>query len=454
MKHKVINTIERHQMIRKGDTVVIGVSGGADSMALLSVLYKLKSQYSLELIAGHINHGIRGDEAGRDEKLVRDYCRKLKVECRVLEVNVPKEAKENSEGLEECGRRIRYEFFNSISVDAKIATAHTLSDRLETTLFNLARGSTLTGLCSLPAKRDNIIRPLIECSRSEIEKYCEENDISYVFDSTNNDNNYSRNRIRNVAVPALKKINSAMEKNYFQCVSSLEEDERFFQNAVDVLLKDTRRSNGYSAKILTAAPVSLRRRAIIRIIKEHAETSANYDTILAVEKLLESEGVIQLSSNFFISVKNEKLNIEHSVENYSEWQNDFSIGEHEIPFGRIKFSIVNKKDLVNIQKVHKEILACCADYDKMIGKVVFGSKPSGAKIRLSKRGCTKAVRRLYSEAGIPERKRNLAVTISDEAGVFFAEGFGSAERTEIRGETERVLLIEIERKNFSILNDK
>ena len=167
---RVDETVKKYDMLEQGDFVVVGVSGGADSMALLHVLLELKDEFAMNIIACHVNHGIRGETADRDEKFVVEACKRFGVDVRILRTDVPGTAKKMHLGVEECGRRIRYDFFNSVADDVIIATAHTLSDRSETLLLNIARGASVKGLCSIPAVRGNIVRPLIDCTRAEIEK--------------------------------------------------------------------------------------------------------------------------------------------------------------------------------------------------------------------------------------------------------------------------------------------
>ena len=162
-------------MIECGSAVVAAVSGGSDSMALLFALKSISDDYGFALCAAHVNHCIRGNDAERDENFVRQKCEELGVELFVKKADVVKMASEQGIGLEECGRNVRYEFFNSLGDNIVIATAHNLSARAETFLFNFARGSALRGLCSIPPVRDNIIRPLIECSKEEILDFCQKN---------------------------------------------------------------------------------------------------------------------------------------------------------------------------------------------------------------------------------------------------------------------------------------
>lgn len=227
MIREVKNAVARYNMPLSGRTVAVGVSGGADSMALLHVLLELKDEFGMKIIACHVNHGIRGETADRDEKFVVEACKKLGVEVRVLRADVPGTAKKMHLGVEECGRRIRYDFFNSVADDVIIATAHTLSDRSETLLLNITRGASVKGLCSIPAVRGNIVRPLIDCTRADIEKYCSDNSIAFVTDETNFEDIYSRNRIRLNVIPELKKLNPSLEKAFLRLISNAEEENDF-----------------------------------------------------------------------------------------------------------------------------------------------------------------------------------------------------------------------------------
>ena len=165
MLDKALSAVEKYNMLSPGAAVIAAVSGGADSMAMLLFLMKISERYSLSLTVAHVNHGLRGEEARRDEEYVRSFCEKNSLRFEVLHADVAALAKQSVETCEECGRRVRYEFFESIDKNAKIATAHTASDNAETMLFNLARGSSLKGLCGIPPVRGNIIRPLIFCTR-------------------------------------------------------------------------------------------------------------------------------------------------------------------------------------------------------------------------------------------------------------------------------------------------
>ena len=201
---KIAQTAERFAMLPEGGAVVAGVSGGADSMALLFYLLKIAPERGISVCAAHLNHGLRGEEAERDEDFVRSYCAAHGVECRVRRADVRAEAARTGQSEETCGRSLRYAFFAELAQErgARIATAHTLSDNVETVLLNLARGTGLSGLCGIPPVRDGIVRPLLFLTRAQTEAYCRENGVPFVTDSTNLTPAYARNPVSYTHLPA------------------------------------------------------------------------------------------------------------------------------------------------------------------------------------------------------------------------------------------------------------
>ena len=208
LQEKVVNTINKYELIKSGDNIVVGVSGGPDSMALLNVLINLKEKLSFNIVVAHINHMIRA-EADDETKYVQDFCKKHDIECYVKREDVLEISKSKKIGTEEAGRKLRYTFFDEIMIKTnanKVATAHTANDRAETVLMNIMRGSGTSGLKGIEEKRGNkFIRPLIECTRSEIEEYCEQEKLNPKYDKTNEENIYTRNRIRNELIPYIQK---------------------------------------------------------------------------------------------------------------------------------------------------------------------------------------------------------------------------------------------------------
>lgn len=208
LEKQVLQIIKEEKLIEEKDSVVLGVSGGPDSMCLLHLLCELKSKINFEIVVAHVNHLIREDST-EDEEYVENYCKKYKIPVYIKRVDVAKLAKEGKKGLEETGRKIRYDFFEEVlqkTNSNKIATAHNQNDVVETLIMNVLRGSGIAGLKSIEIKRDNkYIRPLLRTTREKIEEYCIEKKLEPRIDSTNFDNNYTRNKIRNIVIPYIKK---------------------------------------------------------------------------------------------------------------------------------------------------------------------------------------------------------------------------------------------------------
>lgn len=235
MEEIVLNTIEKYNLINNGDKIVVAVSGGPDSMCLLNVLKNIREKFNLELFVAHINHMIR-EEADSETEYVKQYCEKNNIKCFVKMANVLEMAKQQKLGTEEMGRIVRYDFFNyvanKVSAD-KIAIAHTENDNAETVLMNLMRGASLEGLKGIEPIRGKFIRPLIECSRDEIEAYCEENKLDPKFDKTNNDNIYTRNKIRNLLIPYIKKeFNPNIVESLNRLAVLARQDAKYFSEIV------------------------------------------------------------------------------------------------------------------------------------------------------------------------------------------------------------------------------
>ncbi|MBI4228083.1 MAG: tRNA lysidine(34) synthetase TilS [Deltaproteobacteria bacterium] len=210
----VSKTIRRFNMLIPGDSVVVGVSGGSDSLGLLHILTELKD-YRLKLIVAHLNHGIRGGESKRDAEYVRKLADKLGLPFELRETNVIEFKKSTNLSLEEAARELRYEFLREVLNKynaTKIATGHTLDDQAETVLMRFIRGSGLLGLSGIPAVNDNVIRPLIEIRKSEIEEYLRSKGIGWMEDSSNKMKVFLRNRIRNELIPQLVKYNPKIKE--------------------------------------------------------------------------------------------------------------------------------------------------------------------------------------------------------------------------------------------------
>ena len=430
----------RYNMPLFGRTVAVGVSGGADSMALLHVLLELKDEFAMNIIACHVNHGIRGETADRDEKFVVEACKRLGVDVRILRADVPGTAKKMHLGVEECGRRIRYDFFNSVADDVIIATAHTLSDRSETLLLNIARGASVKGLCSIPAVRGNIVRPLIDCTRADIEKYCSDNSIEFVTDETNFEDIYSRNRIRLNVIPELKKLNPSLERAFMRLISNAEEENDFMNGFSREILGKVKLKNGYNARLLNDEHPAVRKRVIFEIINAETGIAPEAVHVEQVDKILQG-GRTEIIGDTVVEVKNGVMKINPQNEEIADWEFDFDSLSAEIPFGKIRGEIIHRNNLSLKQSVHNKVL----DYDSIVGHSVLRNRRPGDKMKLAGSSCTKTLKKLFNEKHI--ENRNCAAVLADEAGICWVQGLGCADRCKIKPETDKILIIGEDKQN-------
>ncbi len=237
LEEKVLDTIKKYNLIKENDTIVIGVSGGPDSMTLLNVLYNLRENLKINIVVAHINHMLR-EEADSETEYVQNFCKNINIECFVKRADINNISKKKKVSTELAGRSTRYEFFEEVAqkVNAnKIATAHTANDNAETVLMNLMRGSGTSGLKGIEKIRDNkFIRPIILCTRREIENYCEENNLNPKYDQSNKENIYTRNKIRNLLIPYIEEnFNPNIVDTLNRLSDVVEKEDDFFHKIVE-----------------------------------------------------------------------------------------------------------------------------------------------------------------------------------------------------------------------------
>lgn len=243
MINKVIETIKKYNLINENDKIVIGVSGGPDSMCLLHILNEIKNSLNFEIVVAHINHMIR-EEADDETEYVQRYCNKIGVQCFIKKINVIEKSNQEKTGTEEAGRKARYDFFEEVlnEVNAnKIATAHNANDNAETVLMNIFRGAGTSGLKGIePIRNGKFIRPIIECERYEIEDYCKQMDLNPKIDKSNFENVYTRNKIRNILIPEIKE---QFNPNIIEALNKLSyisrQENEFIEKYVDDIMKNS-----------------------------------------------------------------------------------------------------------------------------------------------------------------------------------------------------------------------
>jgi len=232
----VLNTVYKYNMISNGDKVVVGLSGGADSIFLMEMLRLLQKEIDFSLCAAHLNHGIRGIEALHDAEFAQKYCRNNNIDFYIKEVSIPQIAKKIKISEETAGRQERYKFFTEICANgyaSKIAVAHNMNDSVETIIHNMIRGSSLKGLTGIKPVNSNIIRPIIGVKRSEIEKYLHDHGLTFCTDSTNLSDVYTRNKIRNIILKTMSEINESVTETVYNNSRLLRDDDDFLNDYVD-----------------------------------------------------------------------------------------------------------------------------------------------------------------------------------------------------------------------------
>ena len=312
---KIARAISDYNMINHGDAVVIALSGGADSVSLLCAMKQLSEQLGFTLSACHVNHGLRGEESDGDMRFCEELCERLGVQLEILNTDV-KGFQQKHESLEETARRVRYDFFAKVSDGKKLATAHNSNDSAETVLLNMMRGTGLKGLCGIPPVRGNIIRPLIYCSRDEVEQFLEENSISYVTDKTNLSDDYTRNKVRHLILPEMLKINPSLLDTISRMEKNLREDNELLEALADEALQSAKSQRGYKTAVLAQQHKPILRRAIRRMLINGGIEPSALRIEMAEEIILAGKGKINPCRGKFVTVKKGEVSIEEQEQVY------------------------------------------------------------------------------------------------------------------------------------------
>lgn len=433
---KVKNTIERFSMLNNAKSVVIGLSGGADSVCLFDILLKLSAEYGFKLIAVHVNHNLRGNEALRDQNFVQELCKANNIELNVVSAEVEKIAKEKHIGIEECGRNIRYEAFESINCD-RIAVAHNLSDCIESTVFNLVRGSSLSGICRISPVRGKIIRPLIECSSEEIRSYCKNNSLEYVIDSTNLHDDYSRNHIRNNIVPQFSKLNQSFEESFLRFYDSIENDEAYLRKLSQQVLENAKTDNGFDKNKLLAEDRAIFYRCIRLMLESKMKKQVEKRHVDLVADAIKNGKTVELSKDLYISSDCDIITFHSPNKTIEPW-----------------FCLANGKTFASPFKSY-ELLFEPFDKTKHTGennicdasflsdRLLMRSRKEGDSIALSKRKVSKTLKRLFNEQKIPPAERNKFAVLESDGKLIWAEPFGVNASFEVSNKTKTVAIIKI-----------
>lgn len=414
-----LKTVNGNAMLKKGDRVLVALSGGPDSVFLLHFLASLKSELDLSLFAAHVNHNLRKDEAKRDEEFCISLCEKAEIPLFVLSADVIGRCNETGEGTEEAARNIRYAFFEKTASENginKIALGHNADDFTETLVFNLIRGAGSKGLCGIPAVRDSFIRPLIEIPKAEIERELTENGIPFVIDRTNLTDDYTRNKIRHNIIPLMKEINPALYTAARRTAAALSLDNEYLNEEASLVKTD-------DVEFLNEMPPAISYRVISSSIEEKCGFKADYAMIERVREIIKNGRTSQkteLKNGYEARISYGRVIIEKRKEKEEEFSVKLCDGENAVKTARIFVDLKENKITFNNLLIN-ESFKC----DRIIGELTARSRKTGDRIRLN--GVNRSVKKLLIDRKIPCSQRDGLIIISDSEKIFYIEQIGRSD---------------------------
>ena len=431
MRDKVLRGIEADRLLDPGDTIIVAVSGGADSVALLHIVISIKELYHLSVHAFHFNHMIRGQEADRDERFVRELCRSWDVPFRGTCADVPCLAAQCGESVELCGRRLRYESLESLADElggAKIATAHHRGDNTETVLLNLIRGAGIAGLRGIPVKRGDIIRPLLHCSRGEIEEYCRDNQLDFVTDSTNLDDAYTRNKLRLNILPQLREMNPSLDEGIERMAAVMRDADEYLIKISTEELYNCRTEYGYLCDRILALDSAVLSYAVKSILEE-SEAPVDSRHIGLVIDAMRCGGSVDLGGGSRAVCAQGILRITDG----EEVADDGFCVPADAFFARrtstewLRSAVPADKS----GKINKKFLQNCIPCAIITQDTVVRHRRAGDTFTDPRRGVTKTLKKLLNELKIPREQRDSLLVVADGSTVLWLQGVGASKQAQI-----------------------
>ena len=477
--NKVINFIDLHRMVEDGDLIVVGVSGGADSVCLLHLLWRLSGERSFRLIAVHVDHGVRAESAG-DAAYVERLCNTLKIPLYIHTVDMNGYAAEHKLSSEEAGRQLRYAAFEEILGQhrgagcGRIAVAHNANDRAETMLFHLFRGSGMKGLASIRPVRGLVIRPLLCLEREEIERYLAEQHLEYCQDSTNEEDKYTRNRIRHHILPyAEREVCSGAVEHMGELADILSETEDYLERQTMRLYRmyveeihPAELSAGVvpdaethclclrCKQLLTEDPVMYKRvlLACMEYLTPHRKDITGQH-IADLTELMSKNGNRQLSLPYGIKAYKEydRLVLYRSGTDVADRNNDEEAKESymvEPPAkicvpddGTYTFTLIeNNADYdVKQQNIPQNGYTKWFDYDKITTTLMLRTRQQGDYLTIDTALHTKSVKQYMINEKIPKRRRDSMYILADGSHILWIPGYRISERYKVDESTRRIL---------------
>ena len=430
LAEKAAALMKKEQLLAPQGTVVVGLSGGADSVALTHFLQMYLREQENRLVCVHVHHGLRGGEADRDEAFVRAFCRERGLALRVYHVNIEKEAAASGEGLEECGRRFRYRIFSRLAENPqdRIAVAHTLSDQMETMLMHMARGCSVGALAGMHPKRGKIIRPLLEVTRQEVEDYCREQGLAFCVDTTNLSPLYARNRIRLHAVPALRELNPQAEAAFGRVSRQLRREDAFLSRLTREALDGTRTAFGYRVQALAMLDEALLLRCLSHMFREKTEIMPEEKHLReAAVCIRQGAGSVPFPGRWCFCCDGGTARFYRPAPSVPFWVKKGEDGCFSLPDRRRFFCRrIALPETGNEKKFHNLLFNNGFDYATIAGDLILRSRRPGDRFcPIGK--MEKPLNRWLSETGIPREERDQLAILCSEDRILWVQGLGTAD---------------------------
>lgn len=448
LEQKALCALRQYSLFSQGDRIAVGVSGGADSVALLRFLAALRPQFSWDLVVCHIHHGLRGAEADRDECFVRALAEQLGLPFAVSRIDAAALALRDHISVEEAGRMARYAFFAQTAGEGgRIATAHTLDDSIETVLMNLVRGTGLRGLCGIPRIRGNIVRPLLDCTRAEVEDYLGTLGQPYCTDSTNLTDDYTRNRIRHDILPRL----CALNPNFPGAMARMLPRLAAQQALTDCLAAQSAQQlhaacGGLSRQGLSALPEPVCDRLLLRLLEQN-RLPVSAAAVERMTETLRTGGKLDLAARSWFFVAQGDLAAVIYAPPGGIPPVPVPLPQEEtpviLPFSpqkSLKLTLCNKIVANTSEKFNISLLKYAIDCDRIKGYSFMRTRRPGDTFIVGKKQLS--LGEAWAAAGIPALLRPALMVLADEQGVLWAEGIGSSSRAAVTENTKQYVIIE------------
>jgi len=452
MLKQIRAVVNKFNMINMSDTVVVAVSGGADSLALLHILKRLAADFSFSLVAAHLNHMLRRYEAEKDEQFVTSTCKEWGIKCFTKRTDVRELAKELKISEEEAGRKARYEFFTELMKEVKankLALAHHKDDRVETIFHNIIRGTGMHGLKGINYVRDGfVIRPFLDVSKDEILNYCKEENISYREDLSNNNLNYTRNRLRHALIPFIQdNFNPNIAETILRMSDVIGEEDDFLKQYCDKLLPTVFFYEENKAKAalerFNPLPLALKRRLLRMIILGFmGEFSCielvHIDNIIsmlhnakhgATFKLAGKMRVDIIYGNAFVSADSKEMAIK-------PFEYDLSLpGIVFVHEAKVKISAESKeRNQIPFGKnpIHIDAANLC-------GSLVIRNRRTGDRFKPLGMSTEKKLKEFFIDWKVPREERDLIPLITDSRNIIWVAGYQINDDYKVTDRTVRVI---------------